>query len=389
MFKTFKIKINFVKFKYRFVINEKHLRFGFVKNAAVVKTLHSDDDPTFFIHCSGGMFVCLPNYYTNFNTSRSRHGSANSGHNFSTTATSMASKSTIFSKASEEFETPLSRNSESNDQTDKPGALHEEAVKILSTHHSHLINKSKTSSNSLSNSFVSSSTLTANCVINSSSNTLNHNGYFNDSSLQSLNGTSVSTIHVRERSNTKSQHHQYLKLNDVYTNESPNYENFADDSTKVDSKDEIKDEDEKSVDKTDSKTEEDIKNDLLFRPKLSGSDPRFVAKSNEKLDLLQRQQREEISTQLLQSIDQTECNLLDLSRSNKRQPFHTDPDCYIGFSWSWNFMLGKRWRSMYTGDETFQDNALADFRIFCSNEDERLLKFYNELKYNLDQPFQI
>ena len=96
--------------------------------------------------------------------------------------------------------------------------------------------------------FVSGSTLTANCVINSSSNTLNHNDYFNDSSAKSLNGTSVSTIHVRERSITKSQHHQYLKLNDVYTNESPHYENIDDDSTKIDSKDEIKDEDEKSMD---------------------------------------------------------------------------------------------------------------------------------------------
>jgi len=55
-----------------------------------------------------------------------------------------------------------------------------------------------------------------------------------------------------------------------------------------------------------------------------------------------------------------------------------DNDTFVGFSWSWNFMLGKRWRSQFTGDECFQDNILADFRLFCSNLDGRLLKFYTE-----------
>ncbi len=63
------------------------LRFGFVRNSAIVKTLHSDDDSSFFIHSSGGMFVCLPNYYANYYTSRSRHTSANS--------TSTVTKATI------------------------------------------------------------------------------------------------------------------------------------------------------------------------------------------------------------------------------------------------------------------------------------------------------
>ena len=67
-----------------------------------------------------------------------------------------------------------------------------------------------------------------------------------------------------------------------------------------------------------------------------------------------------------------------------RKPFYLEPDTYIQFSWSWNFMLGKRWRSQYTGDEAFQDNVLADFKIFCSNKDGRLLKFFNEIRDNLD-----
>ncbi|XP_052240462.1 GATOR complex protein Iml1-like isoform X2 [Dreissena polymorpha] len=52
----------------------------------------------------------------------------------------------------------------------------------------------------------------------------------------------------------------------------------------------------------------------------------------------------------------------------------------IGFLWSWNFMLSRRWRSGNTGDETFQDNVLRDFRAFCSNEDDRLYEFWMEYK---------
>ncbi|XP_041349030.1 GATOR complex protein Iml1-like isoform X2 [Gigantopelta aegis] len=50
----------------------------------------------------------------------------------------------------------------------------------------------------------------------------------------------------------------------------------------------------------------------------------------------------------------------------------------IGFLWSWNFLLSKRWRSGNTGDEHFQDKMLADFRRFCSNEDGRLTEFWEE-----------
>ncbi|CAM4745809.1 unnamed protein product [Rotaria magnacalcarata] len=50
-----------------------------------------------------------------------------------------------------------------------------------------------------------------------------------------------------------------------------------------------------------------------------------------------------------------------------------------GFYWCWNFCLGKRWRSCQTGEEKYQDNMLADFRKFCSNDNDRLLKFWNEV----------
>lgn len=34
-------------------------KFGFIRNAAITKQHNSDEDSTFFIHCSGGIFVCL------------------------------------------------------------------------------------------------------------------------------------------------------------------------------------------------------------------------------------------------------------------------------------------------------------------------------------------
>ena len=49
----------------------------------------------------------------------------------------------------------------------------------------------------------------------------------------------------------------------------------------------------------------------------------------------------------------------------------------VGFLWSWNYMLTKRWRSSNTGDEHFQDKVLADFRSFCSNDENRLKDYWS------------
>lgn len=50
----------------------------------------------------------------------------------------------------------------------------------------------------------------------------------------------------------------------------------------------------------------------------------------------------------------------------------------IGFLWSWNYMLSKRWRSANTGDEHSQDRMLEDFRQFTSDKDGRLTDFWKE-----------
>ncbi|VDP34116.1 unnamed protein product [Schistosoma curassoni] len=49
----------------------------------------------------------------------------------------------------------------------------------------------------------------------------------------------------------------------------------------------------------------------------------------------------------------------------------------IGYFWTWNHMLPKRWRGHLTGDELFQDGMLADFRIFLNGEDDRLFELFN------------
>ncbi|KAK9687602.1 Vacuolar membrane-associated protein Iml1 [Popillia japonica] len=58
----------------------------------------------------------------------------------------------------------------------------------------------------------------------------------------------------------------------------------------------------------------------------------------------------------------------------------------MGFLWSWNYMISKRWRTNQV-DTNFQLKLLKDFREFCSNVDNRLKIFWNEsweLKNNIN-----
>lgn len=65
-----------------------------------------------------------------------------------------------------------------------------------------------------------------------------------------------------------------------------------------------------------------------------------------------------------------------IASSDKTDGQVSSVDC--GFFWCWNFCLGKKWRSMQTGEEKYQDIMLADFRAFCANDNNRLLNFWNE-----------
>lgn len=56
-------------------------------------------------------------------------------------------------------------------------------------------------------------------------------------------------------------------------------------------------------------------------------------------------------------------------------------DYKLGFLWQWNHMIAnKKWKSLVISgtDEIFQLRMLRDFKDFCSNNDGRLLKFWDE-----------
>lgn len=71
---------------------------------------------------------------------------------------------------------------------------------------------------------------------------------------------------------------------------------------------------------------------------------------------------------------------------NKNQDDY-GPDRKIGFLWSWNHLLTRRWRgpNSATGDEQFQNKMLKDFREFCSNQNNRLLNFWDQCWIIRDQ----
>ncbi|XP_049833121.1 GATOR complex protein Iml1 isoform X2 [Schistocerca gregaria] len=55
-------------------------------------------------------------------------------------------------------------------------------------------------------------------------------------------------------------------------------------------------------------------------------------------------------------------------------------DLRVGFLWSWNHMVSRRWKSSSTpatGDEGFQTKLLRDFRDFCANGNNRLQNYWN------------
>ncbi|XP_011699595.1 PREDICTED: DEP domain-containing protein 5 isoform X9 [Wasmannia auropunctata] len=53
-------------------------------------------------------------------------------------------------------------------------------------------------------------------------------------------------------------------------------------------------------------------------------------------------------------------------------------DRKMGFLWSWNHMVSRKWKSLSlsAGDEFFQKKIIQDFRHFCSNGDNRLKEFW-------------
>lgn len=57
----------------------------------------------------------------------------------------------------------------------------------------------------------------------------------------------------------------------------------------------------------------------------------------------------------------------------------------VGFLWAWNHMIpNKKWKSLVVQNsadgEIFQLKMLKDFRDFCANSENRLLKFWQQAK---------
>ncbi|XP_050666491.1 GATOR complex protein Iml1 isoform X3 [Leptidea sinapis] len=53
----------------------------------------------------------------------------------------------------------------------------------------------------------------------------------------------------------------------------------------------------------------------------------------------------------------------------------------MGFLWSWNHMISKKWKwsqTPATGDEGFQMRMLRDFKHFCANHEQRLSQFWDQ-----------
>ncbi|VDN09939.1 unnamed protein product [Dibothriocephalus latus] len=57
----------------------------------------------------------------------------------------------------------------------------------------------------------------------------------------------------------------------------------------------------------------------------------------------------------------------------------------VGFFWTWNHMLPRKWRGQLTGDEAFQDGMLEDFRRFCSGADDRLASLLSDYRAKQQQ----
>ena len=276
-------------------------KFGFLRNAAIVKTFDpkdpKDEESVHFIHCTGGMFVLIPNYTSSYLGMRSRHSSANTAN----VAANQKKKETLSS-----FEESL--NNKLN-MIQQPLLVSPNTIKL------NTINENQTTN-----------------VAN-----LNHETLAFSSSSSSSSSTNQTK---RDRSNSKSQQLEFLRLNKNYLNENTDMENAL------------------HLNECDL-----MPPPLPVPPPPSPPQQSTISKA-----------QDELTSNFLKDMDEND----GMFRS---KPFYVENEgCFVGFLWSWNFMLGKKWRSQFTGDESFQDNMLADFRLFCSNSEGRLATFFGECK---------
>ena len=329
----------FIKEWYEFIESERIARlqyfqeailekFGFVRNASIVKNVGSDEDPVLFIHSSGGMFVCIPNYYNSFSI-RSRHTSAN--------ANSKNSKLNLIKPGSDASrkDRSLATISENSDLALAAGRKLDKLNK-----------KFNPNKRDFDSSLAPMASVDGAKTGSDSTGDLGH--------------TSVSAS-SRERSNSKSQHLEFLKLNE---------KNYLSNSTIAEGLDEL-----------------GVNYDSISASEPSKSASAYSLNESEETGVMKKIRKggDQLSEDYADSNAEAKFALDAINEESyeykaKRKPFYFESETFLGFLWSWNFMLGKKWRSLYTGDESFQDNMLTDFRLFCSNKDGRLQKFFNDSK---------
>ena len=251
-------------------------RFGFLRNASIIKQMHSDEDLSFFIHSSGAAFVLIPNYYANYKA-RSRHPSA--VQQFSFTSPRETHSECAEDRSSNDFDAITKFDACSKEKTAPQVSFSESGAKMKS---------------SLQLSFVKGA----------------------------LN---------RERSASKSQI-KYYELNKTNINSAKRKEEAL------------------------------VSEEMVNEAPESGAD----------------EPKKETGPICLGG-SHADVIVIDGKAVKKKVPFYLE-DVFVGFLWSWNSMLGKRWKNQYTGEEAFHDAAFVDFRAFCSNKDNRLAHFFNELK---------
>jgi hypothetical protein len=332
-------RINYLQF-FQEAILEK---FGFVRNAAIVKTLDlkdpKDEDPVHFIHSTGGMFVQIPNYSSSYLSFRSRHTSANTQQQSSSNNEASATNKTS-------FQNPIK-------------------LDTINENQNHMMTR------------ISSAAATATNTSSNSSDKITSL----DTPTNSLNQTITHSLQKRERSSSKSQQLEFLRLNPkAYLSDNISTSSSIDSSNNESTLNSLLNDASSRLSDISAMHAQNVKGN---NDGTTTSSAITTEITNDKKDTCSiNLAKEKLTTNEQEHIHLTPhaSEAAAAGSSFRSKPFYIESEGFIGFLWSWNFMLGKKWRSQFTGDETFQDNMLADFRLFCSNQDGRLQAFFNETK---------
>ena len=237
-------------------------RFGFIRNAAIIKNHCSDDDSVFFIHSTGGMFSQIPHYYSIY-CGRSRHPS---------TATKQPKFDSTNDFKSIRFE-------------DK---INYEVKRINNLRPNNSISLT-IGTNTRNNSALKRSNST-------------HLKFYE------LNKANIKSCLSSPKFNDKQLHNFSIPCH--------------------------------SSMKTIENEMQDSKNSL----KATSNNSTNNSNNN---NVVEQASSIHHSSKIQILIDE---NVF----IEKKEPFYARKSTFVGFYWSWNFMLGKRLRSQYTGDENFQ-----------------------------------